>query len=197
MNNSKMTNCRICGGPVAKNANRCPHCGAGTPNQASFTAVIVLCVGIGLAALLMILALSIPDDSEAGATQSQSAQAGNNTASPTETEAVQYIEVTAETLLYDYKANEVNADLLYEGKLLAVTGTIINIGKDTLSDSPCVSLDGGEKYSLNQVQCFFSKKSGDLEQLAALSDGDTITIYGKCTGSFISNVQLSKCSLVP
>lgn len=194
MNNFKMTNCRICGEPVAKNASKCPHCGAHTPNRSTLVAAIIALCFIGF--ILILLVISSGEDTS-GASSNQTTQTVRNTVSSTEPEPVQYIEVTAEALWTAYQENEVNADLLYGSKLLSITGTITNIGKDIASAAPCVSLDSGNAYGINPIQCFFPKNGSETEQLAALSDGDVITIYGKCTGVFLVNVQLSKCSLNP
>lgn len=105
------------------------------------------------------------------------------------------ISISAEDLWKAYDDNKVNADSLYKDELLAVSGTIIDIGQDLVTKAPCVSLDTGDSIGLYTVQCFFPKNGEQDDLIAALSDGDYITIYGTCEGTPILKVQLSKCYL--
>jgi len=107
------------------------------------------------------------------------------------TPTAQAIQVSAGALYKAYEANQVAADVQYEGKILLVTGVVSSIGKDILSNPYVVIGDGG-KYSLVGVQCFFDK--GAESELAKLSKGQTVTIQGKQSGYFM-NVTLSGCSL--
>lgn len=187
----KMVDCRVCGASVAKNANKCPHCGAHTPNKKNFNAAIVGIILIGVWVIIMILTAIGGDDTN-DASQA-TAQQPNPEAS--EEPIPEYIEISAETLWTAYQDNEVKADLLYGEKLLAVTGTVTDIGKDIVTEAPCISLDSGNAYGLYPIQCFFPKNREQMEKLAALSDGDVVTIYGTCTGEFVTTVQLSRCYL--
>jgi len=91
----------------------------------------------------------------------------NPTTIPTPAPAPSVIEVTAQELWADYKANQVAADLKYKDQTLKVTGTVIEIGKGFL-DTPYVKLLGGSTYieSLMGVQCMFDRKyEPELAQL--------------------------------
>ena len=45
MRHTKMTECRVCGEPVAKDAQTCPHCGTNAPTKASYAVqIITLCI---------------------------------------------------------------------------------------------------------------------------------------------------------
>lgn len=114
--------------------------------------------------------------------------------SPTPT-PIAPISISAEDLWNAYDENKVNADNLYKDELLAVSGTIIDIGQDLVTKAPCISLDTGDSLGLYAVQCFFPKNGEQDDLIAALSDGDYITIYGTCNGTPILQVQLSKCYL--
>lgn len=105
------------------------------------------------------------------------------------------ISISAESLWSAYDENKVNADDLYKDELLAVSGTIIDIGQDLITKAPCVSLDTGDSLGLYAVQCFFPKNGDQDDLIAALSDGDYITIYGTCEGTPVLQVQLYKCYL--
>lgn len=102
------------------------------------------------------------------------------------------VAVTASKLASDYEANEVSADAKYKGKILEVTGTISNIGKDIL-DTPYVALSDGKQYSITSIQCMFDKS--DQGQLAALSKDAKITLSGRGDGK-LGNILLRECSIV-
>ncbi len=89
------------------------------------------------------------------------------------------VQVLATKLASDYEANEVSADTKYKGKILEVTGTIQNIGKDIL-DTPYVALSDGTQYSITSIQCMFDKS--DQDQLATLKKDTKITLRGRGDG---------------
>lgn len=101
------------------------------------------------------------------------------------------VTVAATVLCSEYQENEIAADLKYNGKVLLVTGTIEDIGKDLL-DSIYVSLTDGEEFSLTGVQCFFSDSQASVA--ANLKKGQKISIKGKCDG-LMGNVMLKGCTV--
>lgn len=101
------------------------------------------------------------------------------------------ITVNATVLSAEYQENEIAADEKYKGKILLVSGTIDDIGKD-LMDSIYVSLSDGEEFSFSGVQCFFSDSQTSVA--AKLKKGQTITIKGKCDG-LMGNVLLNGCTV--
>lgn len=98
------------------------------------------------------------------------------------------VRVTASQLFADYEANEIAADEKYKGKVIVVSGTIDNIGKDIL-DTMYVTLDSGKP--LFNVQCFFSDKH--KSQLSNVAKGQQVMVKGKCDGKF-GNILLRGCS---
>ncbi len=102
------------------------------------------------------------------------------------------VKVTAVKLASDYEANEVSADATYKGKILEVTGTISNIGKDIL-DTPYVALSDGTQYSITSVQCMFDKS--DQGQLTSLAKNTKITLQGRGNGK-LGNILLNDCMIV-
>jgi len=100
------------------------------------------------------------------------------------------ITVKASVLSAEYQENEVAADLKYKGKVLLVTGTVDDIGKD-ITDSIYVSVSDGEEYSLSGVQWFFGDSQTSLA--ADLKEEQNISIKGKCEGLMI-NVLLKGCT---
>ena len=186
-----MDECRGCGELVAQNANKCPYCGMRTPSKKMLIAqliitayIVVVFLGIGYSVFN-----NVPDSAESG-TGSQNQESVN----PTQ-EVVKPIEISAVDLWKAYMENEVRADILYGGKQRAVTGKVVNIGKDIVNDNPCISLDTGSSYNLYPIQCFFDKRGDQISLLGSLHDGDVVTIYGKCTGMFVAHVQLSDCTI--
>jgi len=97
--------------------------------------------------------------------------------------------VTADGIYAEYQANEVAGDAKYKGKIITVSGTIMDIGKDITGD-PYVVL-GGTGY-LDGVQGTFA--TSESASIGALSKGQQATIKGKCDG-LMGMVEMSQCSL--
>lgn len=188
----KLVECRICGEYVAKDAKKCPNCGTKRPNKSHHAAYIACSVIVVITAILIVAIAA----SSAGANGEPAGEASQSSgANAVDKETPEYVAVDATALWTAYVDNEVNADNLYKGKLVAVTGVVTNIGKGAITDAPCVSLESGSDLGLYPIQCFFPKNGSETDQIAALSDGDTITVYGRCTGKSVFYVQLSSCSL--
>lgn len=100
------------------------------------------------------------------------------------------IKVDAKKLNADYEANEVSADQQYKGKIVEVSGTIKDIGKDILDD-PYVSLESGNV--IFTVQCMFDKS--DSNQLASLTKAQKITLSGKVSGK-LGNIIIKDCKIL-
>lgn len=97
------------------------------------------------------------------------------------------IKITAKDLYSQYEENEIQADELYKNKLLEVSGTIENIGKDIL-DVPYVSLKTNN--ILGSVQCMLADT--EKSKAAGLSKGQSIVLEGKNSGKMM-NVILREC----
>ena len=186
--------CPRCQQYIQHGQPQCHHCGCvmnwGQPVQApekpkSNTWKIVLGVLGGLL-LLGSCAICINSTSKPSAPPAPPASPP-----PAISQTPAAIQVSAADLYNAYKANQVAADLQYEGKTLLVTGVVSSIGKDLLSYPYVVIGDGGQ-YSIIGVQCSFAK--GTEAELARLSKGQTVRIQGKQSGYFM-NVTLSGCSL--
>jgi len=111
---------------------------------------------------------------------------------PTKPQQREAIKVTAQQLVQEYEDNEVSADAKYEGNLVQVSGIVDSIGKDIL-DSPYITLKG-KQYSINRVQCMFSKR--DAAILATVSKDESITLEGTLTGYTILNPLIEDCHIV-
>lgn len=187
-----LVECRVCGEYVAKNAKKCPSCGAKNPSKTQRKASIA-CSIVFVVAVILIVAVVV--GAIGGSETPSTPSSGASASSQTQSDAPDYIAVDAEDLWKSYDENEVNADNIYKGNFVALTGTISNIGTDAFSGAPCVSVESGDEFGLYPIQCFFPKNGSETDAIAALSDGDTVTIYGKCTGKTVLYVQLTGCSL--
>lgn len=99
------------------------------------------------------------------------------------------IEIAAEDLFAEYNDNSVAADSKYKNKKLKITGTVNDIGKD-ISESTYITLDTGEMFY--SIQCYFT--DSELEDVANLKKGDTVTLIGTCDGMMI-NVIVKRCEI--
>lgn len=167
--------CRKCGYEIAQEEKHCPYCRAYRPPILRYPLQCLTLIAVAIAALILIELYFAPDNSQASAKQ----------ALP--------IPVTAADLYSAYSDNEIKADETYRGKTVCVTGVILEIGRDVISDAPCISLDSGDDFGFYPIQCFFPK--GNEHGLSELSKGQIISIIGRCTGIAIQCVQLSDCSL--
>lgn len=99
------------------------------------------------------------------------------------------IEVTvkAATLIADYKANEVKADMKYKDKIIAVTGKVNEIKKD-LGGFPILLLKAGKHWV--QVHCKCAKETAS--KVAKINKGQMVTVKGVCLGK-LGNVNMGGC----
>lgn len=112
----------------------------------------------------------------------------------------QFPHYSASELMSEYEANIVNADEQYTDTVMVVTGTVSSIGKTNNDTNLTVVLKSGTYFS--GVQLNF--KTSQTESVAALSEGDTISAIGKCTGKsgvqFIildgNNVMIENCYII-
>lgn len=145
-----------------------------------------VCIILGIVCAVCILLL-LPQVNDSAPTDDSEDHFSESSASASE-----YIQISARELLNAYNANEVNADNLYGGKLLLVTGTVKNIGKDIL-DNVYITVSDGAEYELISVQCYFSDAK-EIDKVAALSEGQTVNVLGTCDGA-IANVVMEGCIL--
>lgn len=103
------------------------------------------------------------------------------------------VEVTATVLLNAYDTNQIGAEKEYDGKTLKVTGTVRSIDRD-IFNQPYITFENSDnQYSLISVQCYFSSDD-EVDKIAELSPGDTVSVIGKCDGKTL-NVVLRKCTM--
>ena len=93
--------------------------------------------------------------------------------------------VNSKTLYNAFSDNEIAADEKYKGKIIQVSGSIRDIGKDLMDDA-YITLVGDEFFG--DVQCFFPDKT----DLVDVKKGQRVTVIGYCDGLFL-NVLLKNC----
>jgi hypothetical protein len=101
--------------------------------------------------------------------------------------------ITADVLLSDYSSNPVSADGKYLGKTLSVTGVIESIDKGRSGDIQ-IMLTPDSGGSAMAIRCYFTDDA-EIQKLASVNTGNSITITGNCTGSGTLEVVLQKCSV--
>lgn len=93
------------------------------------------------------------------------------------------VKVSATDLFKAYKDDKAAADQLYKNKSLELTGIIDVIGKDLVSGESFVSLKADDRRfdaAIMQIQAF--PADSEKSKLTSLSEGQTVTIVGTCTG---------------
>lgn len=95
------------------------------------------------------------------------------------------LDISAADLAKAYEDNEVNADKQYKDKMVNVTGKIVDIS--VVLGNTAVTLSDGKDFSLNLVHCSF-KDQAEIDKVAKLKKGETITINGKVEGKSVSVV---------
>lgn len=141
-----------------------------------------------ITAILVIIVLIIVGSAMSGGKSNSPTSQSNNQVQqqPAPTPA---ITVSAAKLVADYEANGVAADEMYKNKMVEVSGTIKDIGKDIL-DSPYISLESNN--IVWSVQCMFDKS--DASKLVNLSKNQKITLTGVVSGE-LGNVIIKNCQI--
>jgi tRNA_anti-like len=136
----------------------------------------VVCVGVGAKAV----GDSIASASASAANEKEAAKAAKTV-------------VKIETLLADYKGNEVKADDTYKGKYVVTGGIIQEIKKDILDKTYVVIVPTDDKdkpFVLPAVQCH--PPDGDTAA-AKLVKGAPIAVTGRVKGLMV-HVQIEDCT---
>lgn len=98
--------------------------------------------------------------------------------------------LSADKLYSEYDANEVAADNKYKGKVVVVSGTIRDIGKDIIDQAYIVI--GGDGF-LDGVHCVFTEDQHS--SFDRLSKGQNVTVKGEVSGKIMGSVLMNKCTL--
>lgn len=179
---SKMMKCKTCGVDIASSAKSCPSCGAKNKKPIYtkwwFWVLAILIVGGVLG-----------NQSNTSSNTSTTTNTANNS-DATEVKKEETIKVTPDELIDLYNENEVKADKMYKDKLVEITGKIDTIG--VVLNSTYVTLQTSDEYAIIRPQCTFDNQE-DIDKIAELSKGDTVTIVGKVSGKSL-NVSINDCT---
>ena len=85
------------------------------------------------------------------------------------------LRVTATQMYDDYENNKIAANQKYDGKVLAVRGTVKDFGGGE-GKAYYVDLETGD-FTLTSVRCHFSESH--LSDITSITKGDRVTLRGK------------------
>lgn len=97
-----------------------------------------------------------------------------------------------DSLLSEYKDNEVRADSEFKGRTVTFSGVANTIGKDIL-DTIYITVGHGWDFELPEVQCMFNDQWA--RQAARVSKGDRVRLRGHVQGKMM-NVLVRDCEFV-
>jgi hypothetical protein len=100
--------------------------------------------------------------------------------------------VSASELYKDYYRNEVEADTLYNGKLLRVTGEVQEIARN-FAGEPYLLL---RTTSSNWDRVRSNLRSSEKSKLSELVPGEIVTIEGRGNGFVSGSPQLNDCKII-
>ena len=103
------------------------------------------------------------------------------------------ITISADDLSKAYQANESDADKLYQGKIVIVTGTVgtVSTPAEGMGRPAIVLVDGNQKPIVN---CFgFAAAARDA--IAKLRPGQKVTVKGNCVGKVTDELSIEDCAL--
>lgn len=92
------------------------------------------------------------------------------------------ISINATDLFNAYSLNEVEANKTYIDKVVAVTGEVSNVGKNSEGKTVVLLKSDDLMFGVNCT----------LEEAAPVKNGETITLKGLCTG-YLTDVVLIRC----
>lgn len=117
---------------------------------------------------------------------------GSSSSTPSSTQAITYIEISAEDLFDAFKTNEISAEQQYKGKHVKVTGMISNINSASTLTKANILLTVDESF-WGCVQCNFNQS--DIQAIANLQVGQSVTITGVCDDMATLNLIINNCKI--
>jgi len=104
------------------------------------------------------------------------------------------VNISAEDLHKAYQTNEAEADKLYQGKTVIVTGTVgtISAPDEGLGRPALILVDARQKEIVNCLG--FS--ADDRDAIRKLKPGQKVTVKGKCMGKTASDIPSLEDSVI-
>jgi hypothetical protein len=101
------------------------------------------------------------------------------------------VTISAEDLYKAYDSNEADADKLYQGKILIVSGSVGDTDTPAVGN-PAVTLSAQKSAA---IQCFgFAADQKDA--VSKLKTGQTVTVKGKCMGRMMGKLVVLEDSVL-
>lgn len=182
---AKMVNCKACNKEIAKGVNKCVHCGKDQRNF--FMKHKVLSV---ILALVIIGGISSAMNGDKDVTTTTATGTKTTTTEKPVEKKVVVLKVTTAVLAKAYDDNEVKADTIYKDKMIETSGKITDIS--VVLGNTTLNLATGADFDLG-ILCSFKEKV-DIDKIANLKKGDTVTVQGMCDGKGFG-VTVNDCKL--
>jgi hypothetical protein len=145
--------------------------------------IVVILIGAGVASWIVITAGEEP--------------AAEPTPIPTPTPTCEpgVICITADQLCREYDENRFQADAIYKGNILDVSGRIGEIDKGLITDQAFLTLDCGLLSDVfTDLWCYFDEE--DEDKLLSVEERDYAVVRGNCSGKGTLYLSLRHCSSV-
>ena len=97
------------------------------------------------------------------------------------------VETSAETLYLRYEANEARANREFKGKVLRVSGTVIDVTEQEVFGGFTISLKGNGGWA--NTLC----RTKDADFAASLDKGQIVAVVGVGDGQFLGSPILKNC----
>jgi tRNA_anti-like len=98
--------------------------------------------------------------------------------------------ISASALIGAFKSNEENAEIMYMGKTIRVTGFITEVHNE---GDTIINVYLGDTNELEKVSCKMDMRQ--KESLGKLMAGQAISLVGLCIG-YLQDVELDRCVIV-
>jgi len=108
--------------------------------------------------------------------------------------------LTAQQLCDEYKANAVEADYKYQGKIIKISGEVKGMDRDFITQTAYLKLDCGVLTWVDLVWCYFNW--GSESEFVGVETGDVVSVRCACIGKtwcldiLSEAVQLANCTSV-
>ena len=103
------------------------------------------------------------------------------------------ITISAEDLYKAYQSDEAEADKLYQGRILIVTGTVGSTSTAEVIGNPHIILMDARQKPIVNCLGFTTDEKNAISKLKA---GQTVTVKGKCMGKVVSDIPVLEDSVL-
>jgi len=102
--------------------------------------------------------------------------------------------LTTDEIWQKYNSDLKNADSLYTGQVIELSGNLSRIDKNDSLVSVIFVMAADSMFGDKTISCQMYKKHND--EAAALASGSKVKIKGFCTGFNDPDIKFNKCSIV-